>query len=293
MFGYVIVNKQELKFKEFDRYRSYYCGLCHVLKEAYGSLAQFSLSYDMAFVIMLLTALYEPETREGSVRCLAHPLEKHPVRENRFTEYAADLDLFLTFKKCADDWKDEKKAGRKAYSIMLKRGAERVAGKYPEKTDAIDKRLNEIDEFEKRRENNIDLPAGAFGEIMAEVLSPYKDEWETELRRIGFYLGKFVYIMDAFDDLEKDRKSGNYNPFILREQQASKETPGEGGHVSVADIAEAMLVMMMSECCRAFERLPIVDRDVDILRNILYSGVWCRFTAIRLREKEKQKNESI
>ena len=271
MFGYIIVNKQELKFREYDRYRSYYCGLCGELRKSYGKSARFSLSYDMTFVIMLLTALYEPESVDGEARCAVHPFRKHPVRENCFTVYAADLNLLLTYNKCEDDWRDERKVGKKLYSMLLRKKVKRVAKKYPGKAQAIEKNLLEIKRLEEAKEPNIDLPAGAFGEIMAEVLAVYRDEWENELRRIGFYLGKFVYILDAFDDLEADKKSGSYNPLLLRDDA------GSGSKEELRAAVGAMLVMMMSECSRAFERLPIVDRDVEILRNILYSGVWSRF----------------
>ncbi len=278
MFGYISVNKQELKFREFDRYRSYYCGLCSELKRCYGKSAQFALSYDMTFVIMLLTGLYEEECSDGMVRCLAHPLEKHPVRINRFTQYAADMNLLLTYEKCEDDWKDEKKVFRKMYSCLLKRKVQLIKDRYPEKTEAIGRNLEKICEYEKNREVNIDLPAGAFGHIMAEIFAFKKDEWETKLRQAGFYLGKFVYIMDAYEDMEKDKRSGSYNTLLLRNGSGEK----------LEDEVEGMLVMMMGECSRAFEKLPIIDSDVEILRNILYSGVWCRYMTI----KEKR-NESI
>lgn len=270
MFGYINVNKQELKFREFDRYRSYYCGLCSVLKERYGKAAQFALSYDMTFLIMLLSALYEEESLEGNVRCLAHPFEKHPVRKNRFTEYAADMNLLLSYEKCADDWKDEKKLSRKLYAGVLRKNAGQVREKYPEKAAVITESLERIGRFEEAREANIDLPAGAFGEIMAGIMAPFNDEWEAALKRTGFYLGKFVYIMDAWEDLEKDKKTGNYNPLFFRRESGEK----------LAEEVEAMLVMMMGECCRAFEILPIIDPDVEILRNILYSGVWCKYMAM-------------
>ncbi|MCR5789408.1 MAG: DUF5685 family protein [Lachnospiraceae bacterium] len=276
MFGYVIVNKQELKFREFDRYRSYYCGLCRSLRENHGGLGQLSLSYDMTFVIMLLTALYEPETAEGLVKCAAHPFEKHPTRRNRFTYYAADMNLLLTYEKCLDDWKDERKVLRRLYAAGLKGKKKRIEERYPKKAETIREALQTIQDYEVTREVNIDLPAGAFGTIMAEILAYDQDPWEKELRAIGFYLGKFIYIMDAFDDLEKDRKSGSYNPLLLRSSD----------EVSLTEDTENMLVMMMGECCRAFERLPIVSEDAVILRNILYSGVFGKF---RLHQAEKTK----
>ena len=99
MFGYIVVNQSEMKFKEYDVYRSYYCGLCQSLKERYGVLGQLSLNYDMTFILMLLTGLYEPEDVVGQCRCVAHPFEKHQIRRNLFTDYVADMTvLFACYK---------------------------------------------------------------------------------------------------------------------------------------------------------------------------------------------------
>lgn len=89
MFGYIVMNKPEIKFKDFDLYRSFYCGLCRELKSKYGISGQISLTYDMTFVVILLSALYEPPTQKGSTRCIIHPVCKQPVRRNTVTEYAA------------------------------------------------------------------------------------------------------------------------------------------------------------------------------------------------------------
>ena len=91
MFGYIVMNKPEIKFKDFDLYRSFYCGLCRELKSKYGISGQISLTYDMTFVVILLSALHEPHTQKGSTRCIIHPVCKQPVRRNTVTEYAADM----------------------------------------------------------------------------------------------------------------------------------------------------------------------------------------------------------
>ena len=109
MFGYVTVNKPEIKFKDFDVYRSFYCGLCRELRERYGIPGQISLTYDMTFVVLLLSALYEPPTKKGTSRCVVHPLKPQPVRKNTVTEYCADMNVILTYYKCMDDWQDEHK----------------------------------------------------------------------------------------------------------------------------------------------------------------------------------------
>ena len=115
MFGYVTVNKPEIKFKDFDVYRSFYCGLCRELRERYGIPGQISLTYDMTFVVLLLSALYEPPTKKGTSRCVVHPLKPQPVRKNTVTEYCADMNVILTYYKCMDDWQDEHKPLRYAY----------------------------------------------------------------------------------------------------------------------------------------------------------------------------------
>ena len=93
MFGYIVMNKPEIKFKDFDLYRSFYCGLCRELKSKYGISGQISLTYDMTFVVILLSALHEPHTQKGSTRCIIHPVCKQPVRRNTVTEYAADMNV--------------------------------------------------------------------------------------------------------------------------------------------------------------------------------------------------------
>ena len=87
MFGYVLINKEELKFKEYDVYKSYYCGLCQTLNNRSGRFAQLTLNYDMTFLQLLLTGLYEPETKIESFRCKLHPLKKYIKRTNKITEF--------------------------------------------------------------------------------------------------------------------------------------------------------------------------------------------------------------
>ena len=109
MFGYVLVNKPELKIKEFEKYRSYYCGLCHALGDGYGQLARLTLNYDMTFLIMLLSDLYDQEETLSESRCIVHPVNKHSARRSKATDYCADMCVLLAYYKCVDDWNDEKK----------------------------------------------------------------------------------------------------------------------------------------------------------------------------------------
>ncbi|MBE5883666.1 MAG: hypothetical protein E7291_04535 [Lachnospiraceae bacterium] len=276
MFGYIIVNKDEMKFKEFDMYHSYYCGLCRSLKERYGAMGQISLSYDMTFILMLLSMLYEPETEVTQCKCIAHPFEKHTTRRNLLTDYIADMNVLFTCYKCQDDWEDEHKLHKLAYGKLLEGKNKRNAALYSDKIRRICLLMQDYSEAEQTDKEDIDTMAGLFGKVMAEIVACREDEWSETLRRFGFYLGKFIYLMDAYEDVEQDIKKGNFNPFKKKFEQPDFE-----------EECRTILTMMMSECCREFEKLPIVD-NVEILRNILYSGVWCRYEAVREKRLQKQ-----
>lgn len=268
MFGYIAINKAEMKFQDFDIYHAYYCGLCKVLKERYGKAGQLTLSYDMTFLIILLSGLYEPESADSHVRCVAHPFQKHMARVNTFTNYAADMNLVLFYYKCVDDWRDEHK--KKAYmnARFLRPRVKKIKSRYPEKVAFIADRLQLLSAYEKQNEQNLDKMAGLFGEIMAEIFVWKQDEWEESLRRFGFFLGKFIYLMDAFEDIDDDLANECYNPL---------KTVYERDDFN--DYCKQILTMMIAECSREFEKLPILTH-AEILRNILYSGVWCRYEAV-------------
>jgi len=276
MFGYIIVNKAELKFKEFDIYHSFYCGLCRTLKEKYGKTGQMTLSYDMTFLIMLLTGLYEPEVESGKGKCIAHPFEKHIWRKNEYTEYAVDMNLLLSYYKCKDDWADEKKYTKLVYSKVLNPKYKRMKAAYSDKVDKIAALLKDITASENAGESDIDIMSGRFGEIMGEIFLYRQDEWAASMYKIGFYLGKFIYLMDAYEDIEEDLKNKSYNPLNKLYQTEGFE-----------EYCHQILTMMMAECSREFEKLPILE-NIEILRNILYSGVWCRFDMVTNKRKVKQ-----
>lgn len=297
MFGYIVVNQQEMKYKEFDEYHRYYCGLCKSLKNCKGTRGQISLSYDMTFLVMLLTGLYEPEEEKGIRRCVAHPLTKHEFIKNKYSEYAADMNIILTYYKCLDDWQDEKKVFRKLYSgVLMNEKDTSEAGdfyKYEKKIKVISEKLKEINELEKENSDDLDKLSGCFGEVLAEIFAVNSDEWEENLRRVGYHLGRFVYILDAYDDMEKDIKKGSFNPLISRLDGFSGNDPSvisveEWEKLSVK--IKEMLMLAAADSAREFEKLPII-KNVEILRNILYSGIWNSYYRVTAKRLNKEKSK--
>lgn len=280
MFGYLTIYKPELKVKDFYKYKAYYCGLCRTLKEKYGISGQVTLTYDMTCLIILLTSLYEENTKESVHRCPVHPMKKQGMLQNEITEYAADMNLILAYYHLADDWKDEKKLPALAGMKVLKKKVKKAVKKYPRQSEAIRGRLKEITAYEKENITDIDQMAGCFGRLMAELLAYREDQWANGLRRLGFYLGKFIYIMDAYDDLKEDMEKGRYNPLI---PLAGRDTYEED--------CRQMLLMMMAECSREFEKLPCL-LDADILKNIFYAGVWGKYNQLQKSREEKGTNNN-
>lgn len=278
MFGYVVVNKPELKIKEFDEYREYYCGLCHILGQKHGIKGTLCLNYDYTFLLILLSGLYEPEEKQVTKRCFVHPLKRQNIRYNKFSEYVADMGIVLARMKCIDDWEDERDFLKKTYGAFLKKDYMRIKEKYPLKVELIEQSVMNIRKAEVDGEKNVDVISGYFGKAFEEICAVYGDEWENRLRKIGFYLGKFIYILDAYDDIEKDIKENNYNPF--------KEKYKEEGF---DDYVRQILTLNAAECAREFEKLPII-KEVEVLRNILYSGIWTKYTGTRNRRNANEKS---
>jgi hypothetical protein len=279
MFGYVNINKPELKMKDFYKYKAYYCGLCKTLKEKYGRFGQMTLSYDMTFLIILLTSLYESDTKREKNRCIVHPVRKHDTLCNEITEYVADMNIALTYHHLLDDWQDEKSIAGLAGAKTLEGDYHKVSKKYPRQCQRIGECLERLQTCEKDQETDIDLVSRCFGDLMSELFTYRLDMWEEPLRKVGFYLGKFIYILDAYDDINKDIKHNSYNPLKPICKKETFETD-----------CRNMLILMMADCTREFEKLPCLI-DVDILRNILYEGVWTKFNKINEERNKKEGTE--
>lgn len=276
MLGVMTVRKDELRFREFDRYRGFYCGLCRAIKKRCGNACRMALSFEMTFVAMLLTALYESETEQEKRRCAFHPVEKRLMLSNEAIDYCADLSALVSYYDLRDGWEDERRVDRLAESELLKKAARRAGEALPRQKKAVEAYVQKLHEIEKKNEPNLDAAANLTGEMMAEIMVMREDIYARDLREMGFYLGKFIYLCDCYEDIERDEKKKNYNPLIERSQDAE-----------FAKNCELMLSDMMARATMAFERLPVLQ-DAEIMRNILYSGIWLRFEQATERRKAKK-----
>ncbi|MDO5702575.1 MAG: DUF5685 family protein [Lachnospiraceae bacterium] len=279
MFGYVTVNEDDLKVRELRRYRGFYCGLCRSLKKRHGIRGQAVLPYDMVFVDLLLNGLYEMPLTEESRVCMAHPTKKQHMLYNEITDYCADMGLMLAYYKMLDDASDDKKTVRAIGAKMLEKRVGRVKEAWPRQSAAVEDCISRLSQCEKSGGSGIDEIAGLTGRMLGEILVMEEDAWSDILRRLGFDLGKFVYLMDAYEDLEKDRKKGSFNPWETLADRKDFDA-----------LAENALMILMGDASREFEKLPIIE-DAEILRNIMYSGVWKKYRTLKEKKAEEEKEE--
>ncbi len=279
MFGYIMTDRKELKGKDLDTYRAFYCGVCRDLKAAGKERARLTLTYDMVFLAVLLTGLYEAPGQTEEVFCGLHPLKKQAVIRNSYTAYAADMNLLLSYHNLEDDWLDDRNALSLAASRLLRKEYLKSAAEYPRQVKAIRRYLRDLHRAEEEKNPSIDCAASLTGYLLGEIFVYQEDVWQEELRSMGLYLGRFIYLMDAWEDKERDRKSGDYNPFLLQKEAFTE------------DEAFRILAEAAASAARAFEKLPILEH-VDILRNIMYSGIWVRYRAEKA-DKEKKTGHKI
>ena len=247
------------------------------MKEDYGFMGQMTLTYDMTFAVILLSSLYETIAKHEEHRCKVHPVKRQHMLRNEITSYAAAMNVLLAYYHMEDDWQDDRKVSSLMTKSLIQGKAKKIIEKYPRQSKVIQQSLRELGECERENSMDIDRAAGCFGRLMAELFVWKEDIWEKTLRKMGFYLGKFIYLMDAYEDIEEDLKQGRYNHFT---ELYKKETFEQD--------CQQILKMMMAETSKVFEQLPILE-DAEILRNILYAGVWTRYGQIRCRRKETKK----
>lgn len=279
LFGYIVPNQSALNDAQNARFRAVYCGLCRVLRRRHGWVGASTLSYDLTFLGILLAALYEPEEERGEERCPTHPLKRHAYAVCKPLEYVADMNVALAYYKCLDNWTDEHSAVSLGEAKLLKRGYRRVSERHPDKCAAIESWLREIHEIESRPEGDIDAPVNSTGRMLGELFCYEDGYWSESLRIMGDGLGRFIYFMDAYDDLPGDVRHNRFNPLKPFRERPDFEA-----------MCKDALTMMVADCTQEFERMPIVQ-DADLLRNVLYSGVWSRYVQIQKKRETDSKGE--
>ena len=265
MFGYLVASTGNLTPEELERYRSCYCGLCLSLKARHGQLSRLTLNYDMTFLVLLLGSLYEPVESSGTIFCPAHPKEKRNWFRTDISDYAADMNVALSYLKCVDNWKDDDSIPALAASKFLKKPFDEIKEKYPRQCAAMEQSIFDLSSIEEKGTEDPDAASDTFGHLMGSVFVYKDDRWADTLYRLGHSLGKYIYLLDAVVDLDDDARKNSYNPF--------RRYYGLNNN---KDLFSDILRMVLSDAVIEYEMLPLIQ-DTAILKNILCTGLWTKF----------------
>ncbi|MGE4282965.1 MAG: DUF5685 family protein [Clostridia bacterium] len=292
MFGYVTPYKDELKVREYNWFKAYYCGLCKTLGKEFNQAVRMGLNYDFAFLALLLSSMDDQKEEMRAQGCITNPIKKKPViLTNRNIEYSAYMSVILTYFKLLDDWKDERSIQALAALLAYLRPVRKARKRYPEKCERVKESLNKLFELEKKKCDIIDESAHAFAELMQEIfVPPYIENEKVErvLQWLGYNLGRWIYILDAFYDMEKDIKKKSYNPILLQ----YKYDNGENIQIFTERISkqiEMSLTFTLDNMAGSFELLDIKHNSA-ILQNIIYMGTRHRMQQI-FKKRGCSKNE--
>jgi len=281
MFGYITPDKPELKMWEYEVFRGYYCGVCKAIAKQAGHAGRVILSYDTAFLALLLDSL-QPEPIQGNrKRCFVHPVSKRlMITDNAAVAYASDINILLAYYNLRDKWQDEKNLVGPAGMLVLHKGFNRVKKKYPGLAQDIHHELINLQKLEQQKCEQVDEASEPFAGIMKAVFGFYtKDKAMKEaLEWIGFNLGKWVYLLDAYDDIEDNIKSGSYNPLLTQFQYEKKEDI-QSFKNRIREKTEFILVYSLSEMEKAFSLLDL-QKNQGILENIVYQGLLVRTRSV-------------
>lgn len=292
MFGYIMPEKPELKIKEFDVYRAYYCGVCKSIGKRHGQLKRMTLTYDAAFLALLLCSVLSIKTGMSKERCIVHPVKKSFVTHNEIIDYSSDINIILAYNNMKDKWKDDRSKVALAGMAAFKRSYKKLVVEYPQKCAIINQRLGDLAILEKEKCASIDMASEPFAKLMEEVLDYNKldDKTRQILRWMGYNIGKWIYLIDAFDDLEDDVKNSSYNPFLIHFKYNGQDV--SVFKEEIKNQVEFTLLYCLGEASKAFELLSTKENK-GILENILYMGMLSKTDKILCQRSCGESEKSI
>ena len=271
MFGYIKPNVPELKVKEHELYKATYCGLCKTMGKCTGCMSTLTLSYDFAFLALIRMVTDKTKGEIKMRRCVAHPFKKRPMLERNSTlEFCAKSSVILTRLKLKDNINDSKGLSK------LKAKTANLVSIFFKKTDKkltplaqkIGECIDNLTELEKNESDSIDMTASTFGELLGAVASyEYESAEKRIMYEIGYHLGKWIYVIDAVDDMKDDLKKKSFN--VLINSYGSELTDSDKDALYCAMMLELELMSKSVELLD-FSSYPDIE---GIIKNVIYDGM--------------------
>lgn len=286
MFGYVTPLKAEMKVKDFSRFKCYYCGLCCHIKNQFGNIPRISLNYDMTFLGLLLDGLSPDSVEVSTHRCVLHPTEKKTVvSNNKALSYAASINLSLFYYKLLDDVNDDKDLKSKLAVSILSPYKKKFPDTILKINNDISNCLEELSNLERNLSfSSIDEICDPFSRLVGIILRDYphellndSEELRSTLYSLGYSIGKWIYLIDALDDLKADMEMNKFNPidFLYNNEGLIYD--------KFIELIKPKIEFTILNCgysCK--ENLMKLDfkRNEDILYNIIELGLMNKYITV-------------
>lgn len=289
MFGYVIPCRMELKVRDYEKFKAYYCGLCHSIKGEFGNIPRVTLNYDMTFLAILLDSLNENKLSAKKITCALHPLTKKLIIvDNEPLKYAALCNIVLTYYKLIDNINDDNTIKSKiAYIVLKKYIKDNTLNKY------IGNSLNMLYKMEKEAyKYSIDEISHVFADLTGYIISDYiKDDssCKESLYWLGYNLGKWIYIIDAWDDLEEDMENKKFN--LINQLYNTDNLDYEHLKEKTEENIDFVLTSCASSCLDSLDNLPM-KKNRELLYNILELGLMEKMDTV-FKRSELVNGESL
>ena len=266
MFGYIKADKPELKVKEYETYKAVYCSLCKQLGKSYGVLSRLTLSYDFTFLALLDMSLKGGCDGFVQKHCVFNPLKKCVYCKNTSgLEFSSAAAMIMLYYKILDNIADEKGFKKVGFFILrpiFSKAHKKASQKYPDLENAISEYIAEQNALEKADCKELDRICDPSARVLSKIFSLLSEDTSQKrvLERLGYCIGRYIYILDAACDLNEDKKNGAYNVFLFENTD------------NIKDRVSSQLYFCINEATKAFELLDI-KKYKPILGNIIYSGL--------------------
>lgn len=275
MFGYIRPSVKELKIKEYELFRAYYCGLCKSMGRSFGVFSRFALNYDAVFLGLLMASVHDEMPVLKRESCIANPIKrKLIVKESSGIDFAADINVLLTYYKLKDDIRDEGGWLPFLVQLLFQKGYKSVVSRNMDIDSIIASSISSQVSLEEKGCSSMDEAAEPFANMLMQLLSKgYSGEDKSVsriLEWIGYNIGKWIYIIDAFDDIEKDIKSGSYNPIL--KQYKYKDQDIKAFKDSIREDVRINLLQALSQSTGSLELLKLKNKG--IIYNVAYEGLY-------------------
>lgn len=281
MFGYVYPFKPDLKIRHYNTFKSYYCSLCHEIKKNYGNIPRISINFDTTFMAILLDSFSNNKHSIEKKICIIHPVEKKLiVKNNSSINYASHITMILTHNKIIDDINDENNLFSKIVLPISNKYIKKLPNYLKNLNEVIFNQLNDLKNLEdSKKKLSIDEFSHPFGNVIKNIFEFYgktnnfPENDLQYLKNLGYNLGKWIYIIDAFNDLEKDIKNNSFNPILNLEDTIKKdEITITEFKTQIKDKFSSLLTYINLKCLENFQKLSLV-KNYDLIENILQLGM--------------------